>query len=282
MKVFHGDCRELLAEIETSSISMILTDPPYFLDGMGDDWDSSKLAKKTDAAKRIGGIPVGMKFDRKQGEKLRQFIFGVSDELRRVLKPGGFFLCFSQPRLVHGMMMGIEDAGFELRDLYAWKFNGQAKAFGMTHIIDNMSVLPDTRRQMKKEVGNRKTAQLRPMMEMIILAQNQRLYSLVPNFMEHHVGLVDFSNPVLEPDKFPGTIMECPKPRKRHHITEKPVDLCRHLIRLFSMEGQTVLDPFAGSGTTGVAAKMENRDFIGIEIDDTIVEIANKRLQNEG
>ena len=64
------------------------------------------------------------------------------------------------------------------------------------------------------------------------------------------------------------------------HKTVKPIDLCKHLINLtlFNHEG-IVLDPFIGSGTTAVAAKMLGKNFIGFEINSEYVEIANKRLE---
>ena len=49
------------------------------------------------------------------------------------------------------------------------------------------------------------------------------------------------------------------------HPTQKPLELMRHLVRLFVPEGGTVLDPFLGSGTTAVAATLESRDWLGCE-----------------
>jgi len=62
------------------------------------------------------------------------------------------------------------------------------------------------------------------------------------------------------------------------HPTEKPVDMMEYLISKFTDEGQVVLDPFMGSGTTGVACKNLGRDFIGIELDENYFEIAKKRI----
>ena len=61
-------------------------------------------------------------------------------------------------------------------------------------------------------------------------------------------------------------------------MTIKPVDLLRHLIRIFSVKGAKVLDPFAGSGSTGVAALMEKRKFIGFEIDIEMANLADARI----
>lgn len=66
--------------------------------------------------------------------------------------------------------------------------------------------------------------------------------------------------------------------RGNHHPTVKPVALMRWLVRLVARPGDTVLDPFAGSGTTGVACAEEGRDFIGIERESEYVEIAERRI----
>lgn len=65
---------------------------------------------------------------------------------------------------------------------------------------------------------------------------------------------------------------------KNHHPTLKPVHLMSWLVRLVSKEGDTVLDPFMGSGTTGIACKNLDRKFIGIELDPEYFEISEKRI----
>jgi len=64
------------------------------------------------------------------------------------------------------------------------------------------------------------------------------------------------------------------------HPTVKPLKLMSYLITLGSREGDTVLDPFMGSGTTGVAAKQLNRKFIGIEKQPDYIEIARARIRS--
>ncbi len=68
-------------------------------------------------------------------------------------------------------------------------------------------------------------------------------------------------------------------PRANHHPTVKPLALMRWLVRLVAREGDLVLDPFTGSGTTGVACAKEGRDFIGIERESEYVEIARRRIE---
>jgi DNA modification methylase len=64
------------------------------------------------------------------------------------------------------------------------------------------------------------------------------------------------------------------------HPAEKPVSLIERYIRVSSREGDTVLDPFMGSGTTAVAAIRNNRQFIGFEIDENYYNIAAERIAN--
>lgn len=65
------------------------------------------------------------------------------------------------------------------------------------------------------------------------------------------------------------------------HPTVKPVDLMAYLIKIYSPINSTVLDPFCGSGSTGVAAIRENRDFVGIDLSEHYIEITTKRCEDE-
>jgi site-specific DNA-methyltransferase (adenine-specific) len=69
--------------------------------------------------------------------------------------------------------------------------------------------------------------------------------------------------------------------RRNHHPTVKPVALMEYLVRLACRPGGTVLDPFMGSGTTGIACIREGMKFIGIEKSPEYFEIAKARLENE-
>ena len=66
--------------------------------------------------------------------------------------------------------------------------------------------------------------------------------------------------------------------QKRFHTCEKPVDILSRIIRTSSRTGDTVLDPFMGSGSTGVACAQEGRRFIGIEKDQKYFETAKERI----
>ncbi len=76
-----------------------------------------------------------------------------------------------------------------------------------------------------------------------------------------------------------------PKPCMPHHErtehpTQKPLNIIQVLVQWLTNEGDTILDPFSGSGTTGVAALLNNRNYIGIELNPEYLEMSRKRLQN--
>ena len=94
-------------------------------------------------------------------------------------------------------------------------------------------------------------------------------------------GLEEKEKKTLNDYKSPGegrTASKSGSPMKNYHPTVKPIALMEYLIKMVSKEGATILDPFMGSGTTGVACKSLNRNFIGIELDPGYFKIAEHRL----
>ena len=278
-----GDCLEKLPLIEPKSVHLVVTDPPYFLNGLDNEWKKGG----TDSVRgtgSVGGLPVGMKFDPKQGKALQKFIFDVAQKMMPALVPGAFAVVFSQPRLVHRMAIGLEDAGFEIRDMMAWRYTrrAQSKAFTLEHFVDRKVTSERERKRIKQALQGRKTPQLRPQFEAMILAQKPRQGTFVDNWMEYKTGLIKTT--VSLDGKTPSTVMTVEKPERskyNDHLTVKPVHLIEHLIQLFSVIGQTVLDPFLGSGTTAVAASRAKRSCIGIEIRKDYMNIAEYRIKRE-
>ena len=83
-------------------------------------------------------------------------------------------------------------------------------------------------------------------------------------------------------EKYPTSILKFQKPHPSiaQHRTEKSIKCLEYLIKTYTNEGETVLDNCMGSGTTGVACKMLNRNFIGIELDENYFKIAKQRIEN--
>lgn len=292
-----GDCLELMTQIPDNTIDMVCTDPPYFLDGLGSEWNKRKLDARG-SSEHIHKLPKGMKFDRSQSTNFRQFYSKIGKEVYRVLKPGGAFLSFSSPRLYHSMATAVEDSGFEIRDMLGWVYTqSQVKAFSQNHIIDNDKTrTAKEKEELKAKCENWKTPQLKPAIEPICFAVKPIEGRYIDNFETYGTGLMYTGDETkVGTDNFPSNIMTTeeiegthlfliPKPKKDEkgefntHLSVKPVQLISHLIKLYTQEGAIVLDPFMGSGTTAVSCIQEKRRYIGFDINKEYIQIANRRI----
>ena len=293
------NCLDGMKSLPENSIDMICTDPPYFLDGLGNDWNKNEIDKKG-ASSVVGNLPKGMKFDRKQSKKFHDFYLDVSREAFRVLKPGGAFVSFSSPRLYHSMTMAIEDSGFEIRDMLAWVYTqSQVKAFSQNHIIEKDKTKTREEKDILKETcKDWRTPQLKPSIEPMCLAVKPIEGRYIDNFEKYGTGLLNTSEETKVDGKFPSNVMTTQdgvldrvflvkKPTKSEkgdfntHLSVKPVELVEHLIQLFTKKDAVVLDPFMGSGTTAVAAVNSDRKYIGFDINQEYIDISKKRLSHE-
>ncbi len=291
--LYHGDCRVIFQafdrenrrEIPDNSIDLVAMDPPYFIDGMGDDWNHKRLAVRKAKGGVVKGLPTGMKYDRRQSKHLYKFFKPVAEFCYSVLKPGAFMCVFAQGRLYHAVAMAAEEAGFEVKDMMSWRYNRQPKGFSLRHFVKKMSLSDSEKDDIISKIGDRRTPQLRPQFDPILLAQKPREGSFVDNYLKWNVGVI---NPKVGVDgHYPGTVIDIkPEPNRNiDHMTVKPVALMERLIDTFTTSEditQTVLDPFVGSGTTAVAAHKLRRHFIGIDTEIEYVDIALRRLRAMG
>lgn len=110
--------------------------------------------------------------------------------------------------------------------------------------------------------------------------------------MTGHVGLAVFAvggrgmyAPQGRPDDAgtsPKSVIRFPSINKARHFSEKPVPLVEYFVRTYSNPGDIILDPFMGTGTTGVAAVRSGRRFIGIDLQPWCAEMAERRILDEG
>ena len=299
-KITQGECVAAMKALPSNSVDMICTDPPYFLDGLGNDWDKAVLDTKGSSS-LVGNLPKGMKFDRKQSKKFREFYSTVSAEAFRVLKPGGAFLSFSSPRLYHAMATAMEEAGFEIRDMLGWIYTqSQVKAFSQDHIIEKDKKRTEAQKKALKALCDKwKTQQLKPAIEPICFAVKPIEGRYIDNFEKYGTGLMNTAdetkvgegycpaNVIVTEDVGKGLdkVFLVAKPTKAEkgvyntHLSVKPVGLISHLIRLFTKEGAIVLDPFMGSGTAAVDCVQTKRQYIGFELSTEYIKICEKRLE---
>lgn len=281
--IVNGDAFEFLKSLPDNSIDACITDPPYFIDNLGTEWNKEEIEQKQNKTGTIKNLPKGMKFDPNQGKEFQKFASELSEEVFRVLKPGGAFICFSQARLYHRLTVAVEDSGFEIRDMLGWVYEGQAKAFSLERFVDkNKDFSEEEKAQIKTEMSGWKTPQLKPCIEPMCFAQKPKDGKFLDNWLKYNTGLINTN--VQWDNKFPGNIIKCSKPTKKEkgeyndHLSVKPLELIRHLIKLFTVENAIILDPFLGSGTTAVACMLENRICYGTEREKNYFEIIEKRM----
>ena len=298
VKIIHNDCIKELKKLDNCSIDCVITDPPYFIDKLDKNW-STKDIEEDKKNSHIKHLPKGMKFDKKQVKQLYDFYLDLSKILFNKLKPGGYFLSFSSPRLYHAIAMSCELAGFEIRDMINWTYTQtMPKGMSVTHIIKKMKISESEKNKLINEYADFKTPQIRSCFEPICVAMKPiGKLTFIKNELQFNTGLLDFSQKVgSEKDRTPANIITTEeyneiydknfmvsKPSKEEkgedntHITVKPIALIEHLIKLFSKKEATILDPFLGSGTTAVACINSERKCIGIEINKEYYNISKQR-----
>lgn len=302
IQIINSDCMDGLKNMTNNSIDCVITDPPYFIDKLDNNWSSNDI--NTDKKNsHIKHLPKGMKFDKKQVKELYDYYLDLSRLLFDKMKPGGYFLSFSSPRLYHSIAMACEIAGFEIRDMINWTYTqSMPKGMSMDHIIQKLNITPEEKNKLIEEYKDFKTPQIKSCFEPICVAMKPiGKLTFIKNELQFKTGLLDFSQKVgIDNDHVPANIITTEefndvydknfmvsKPSKKEkgysntHITVKPIALIEHLVKLFSKKGSLVLDPFIGSGTTAIACKNTNRKCIGYELNEEYYNICLDRCQDE-
>jgi site-specific DNA-methyltransferase (adenine-specific) len=298
--ILNSDCMIELNKLEDNSIDCVITDPPYFIDKLDNNWSSSEINKDKKNS-HIKHLPKGMKFDKSQIKKLYDYYLELSKLLFKKMKPGAYFLSFSSPRLYHAIAMSCEIAGFEIRDMINWTYTQtMPKGMSVFHIIEKMKLSEEEKKKLKEEYKDFKTPQIRSCFEPICVAMKPLgKLTFIQNELQFKTGLLDFSQKVgIDNDRVPANIMiteeynesydknfliskpsKSEKGTNNNHITVKPLALMEHLVKLFSKKGSLIVDPFLGSGTTALACKNSERKCIGIELNTDYYNIALDRCK---
>lgn len=285
-----GDGLEVVPSLPASSVHLILSDIPY---GIGfDDWDvlhkntNSALLGTSPAQRRAGAVfakrgkPINGWSDA-DGNIPKEYYDWCSrwaSGWLRALKPGGSAFVFAGRRFSSRCVVALEDAGFNFRDMLGWR-RPQAvhRAQRLSVVFDRRGDAVSSKRWNGWRVGN-----LRPTFEPILwFFKPYKVGSTIAgNVLTHQVGA--FNQDALE-RRFGSVdnIISCGfEPGEGGlHPAQKPLNLFQGLIELTTLPGQVVLDPFAGSGTTAVAAKAAGRRYIAIERDTDTLAIMRKRLE---
>ena len=240
INLIHGDCLEEMKKIPDGSIDLILTDPPY----------------GTTACKWDTIIPFEPMWE----------------QLKRVTKKNGAIVLFgSQPFTSALVMSNPKMFRYEI----IWEKERPTNFVQLNRMIGKVHE--------SISIFYRQQPTYNPIKEKSIQQNNNKNMKSqvgIMNTVESSTITAKISKSYDNKTRFPRSVLKISRGTRKgtFHPTQKPVALMEYLIKTYTNEGETVLDFTMGSGTTGVACKNLNRNFIGIELDKEYFEIAQKRI----
>jgi site-specific DNA-methyltransferase (adenine-specific) len=244
--LYHGDSLDILAQLPEESVDMIFADPPYNLSNGGFTVHAGRMVSVNK-----GTWDVSRGF----GEDY-DFHYRWLEACKRVLKPHGTLWVSGTYHSIYQCGHALQALGYHILNDISWfkpnaSPNLSCRFFTASH-------------------------------ETLIWARKEKKAKHIFNYKHMKDG--DWSEDKL---KKPGLQMRSvwslgtPKrEEKKHgkHPTQKPLDLLRRVVLASTNTGSVVLDPFTGSSTTGIAAAMHDRKFIGIDLDKKYLELSKKRF----
>ena len=257
MQLYQGDCLEVMKQIPDNSVDLTVTSPPY------------------DNIRAYNGNISQWSFEKFQD---------VAKEMYRITKDGGTVVWIVNDGMINGSETGtsfrqalyFKDIGFKLHDTMIWEkptFTdtgslrvryGGVFEYMFVLVKGKIKTFNPIKDRVNKWAGTKKHSNIR-----------QQDGSFKPK------SSIGKTCPELGQRFNVWQMNTCVSNNERTgHPAQFPLQLANDHIISWSNEGDTVLDCFMGSGTTGVAAKNLNRDFIGIELDENYFEIAKSRILN--
>ncbi len=242
--LYRGDSLALLESFEEATFDLVFADPPYFLSNGGFTCQGGKRAPV-----KKGG------WDQSRGvEEDHAFTTAWLAACKRVLKPTGTMWVSGTQHVIFNVGFAMQRLGFKLLNTVTWFKPNASPNLSCRYFTHSSEIViwasPGAKGKLQhtfnyaamKQANGGK--QMRDMWTM-----------LTPRKSEKALG---------------------------GHPTQKPVALLERIVEASSNEDQVVLDPFCGSGTTGVAAVSKGRRFVGIEMDEKYLELSKRRIEAAG
>ncbi|MEW6005516.1 MAG: site-specific DNA-methyltransferase [Stygiobacter sp.] len=264
-KIYLGDSKEILKEIESKSIDLIFTSPPYA--------DSRKNS--------YGGI---------HPDKYVDWFIPISKELIRVLKPTGTFVLNIKEKVVNGerhtyvidLIKEMRNQGWLWTEEFIWHKKNSYPGKWPNRFRDAWERLLQFNKEKKFNmyqdqvmvpIGDWSKSRLRNLSEVDLSRDNSKNGSGFGKKIANWVG-----KEYVLPTNVLHLATEC---SNKNHSAAFPDELPEWFIKLFTKEGDVVLDPFMGSGTTVIVANKMGRIGIGIEIVQEYFELAKNNLSQD-
>lgn len=239
-KLLHGDALLLLKKIEPQSIDMIFADPPYFLSGDGITCSGGKMVS----------VNKG-KWDEKISIKGKhQFNKKWIRECKKVLKDDGTIWISGTMHNIYSIGMALEEEGFKIINNITWKkLNPPPNISCRAFVHSTETVL-----WAKKDISK---------------AKHKFNYDVMKKLNNNKQMKDVWETSLTKPSE-----KKCGK-----HPTQKPIELLEKIILASTDENDLILDPFNGSGTTGIVANRLKRKYIGIEKEKEYLDLTIRRKE---
>ncbi len=254
VKLFEGDCLDILPALPECSVDMIFADPPYNLSNGG----------ITCHAGRMVSVDKG-DWDKSNGiDKDYEFTIDWLTACRRVLKDDGTIWVSGTMHKIYSIGFALQQLGYKLLNDISWFKPNAAPNLSCRYFTHSHETLIWAAKSEKSK--HKFDYQL---MKQIAGGKQMRSLWMDIDVEDDPQDIWPITTPTKTEKKF------------GKHPTQKPVALLERIILASTNSDDVILDPFTGSSTTGVAAVRHNRRFIGIDNNTEYLELSVKRLEEE-
>ena len=240
--LIHGDTFSFLEKMHPETMDMIFADPPYFLSNDGFSNSGGKAVSVNKGEwDKIANLEEKHTFN-------RNWIHLA----KRVLKPNGTIWISGSFHNIYSVGMALEQEGFKILNNITWQKTNPAPNLSCRYFTHSTETILWARKADKN-------------------AKHYFNYELMKKI----------NNDKQMKDVWTGSLTKQAEKWAGKHPTQKPEYLLERIILASTKKGDYILDPFVGSGTTGVVAKRLKRKFIGVDSEESYLQIAKKRLERE-
>ena len=240
-KLILGDSFKELKKIEEKSIDMIFADPPYFLSGDGITCSGGKMVS----------VNKGDWDKKKTIDEKHKFNRKWIKLCYKILKDDGTIWISGTMHNIYSIGMALEQEGFKIINNITWKKLNPPPNISCRFFVHSTETIIWAKKDLKK-------------------SKHKFNYELMRNL----------NGGKQAKDVWESSLTKPSEKKQGKHPTQKPIEILEKLILASTDEGDLILDPFNGSGTTGIAASRLNRKYIGIDTEKEFLDLTIRRKDN--
>ncbi len=257
--LYRGDSLALLERFEDQTFDLIFADPPYFLSNGGFTCSGGKRAP----------VKKG-EWDASKGtEADHEFTSAWLKACQRLLKPSGTIWVSGTQHVIFSVGFAMQQLGYKLLNTVTWYKPNASPHLACRYFTHSTEILvwasPGAKGKLQHKFNYADMKQVNG-------GKQMRDVWALPKTGEEELNTEGAGHLWS---------MTSPKPSEKahgRHPTQKPIALLERIVDACTEDDALVLDPFCGSGTTGVAAVRKNRRFVGIDMDSSYLDLTKKRL----